>query len=346
MSYILRSRAFPFSANGRIPVDLAFLAPAQGAMKVPEISALVLRVNCLVDVAGAALAADDQCRALDDVRVRDQGGDRIALRGIELREVQLEESGSSYADPPALGIGLNQTMEFTISIPLSPARAARGADFRINVAELLNGGEILLGCPPAAFAANGTIVSGTYEVYATIVDGMHPEAKSRATWIAYNATNAEDYYPVFGALRSAFAIAPDTTGAASMTSIDTLDSTTLGYVAIPRTVLAEVYRQGSYSLDATVDNVTQGNCFSIVAPTRHGKQTVMPGAGRVHVRFSAAPPTNSRVVINAITDRVASNSRAILGGDLNKLAAETTSGRRAVTSLSSATAARLPVRVG
>lgn len=346
MSYILRSRAFPFSANGRIPIDLAFLAPAQGAMKSPEIASLTLRVNCVVDVVGAALVGEDMCRALDDVRVRDQGGDRVALRGIELREVQLEESGSTFADPPSLGIGAGQTMEFTISIPLSPARAARSADFRINVAELLNGGEILLGCPAAAFAANGTILSGTYEVYAVIVDGLHPEAKSRATWIGYNATNAEDYYPVFGALRSAFAIAPDTTGAASMTTIDTIDSTTLGYVAIPRSVLAEVYRQGAYSLDAATDNVTQGNAFSIIAPTRHGKQTTMRGAGRVHVRFSSALPTNSRVVICAITDRVASNSRAILGADLGKLAAETTSGRRLVTSLSSATAARLPVRVG
>lgn len=340
----LRSVGYSFSTGARLPIDLSFLSGAKAGMKAPEIEGFVLNVTGSTAAGSAAIPGSDLCRMFDAVRVRDRGGDRCNLSGPELRVANQLETGEGSPDPTGAPAG-GGAFAFTLRVPFMPNKARRRADYRLALAEITQGGEITLNCTSGAVFPGATIASATIVVYALVVDGGAPEAKSRLCWLGYNATQAEDYYSTNGAIRAAFVVASDPNGGLTPNTATSLDSTTLDYVDVDRSVLVDTYaREGDPSAN---DAFRGGFAFPIVTPNEDQKALTMVASQRLHLRFPAAPPANSRVIVCTITDRVAGSTRAVLGPSPDPAAARlsTPKGKRAPSRLGQKAAAILPVRI-
>lgn len=342
MSAFFRSVGYAWSANGRIPVDLSFLAGARGTMVAPEIDTLSVYVTGTTATGSGTLNGVDQFRVLEQVSIRDRGGDRCNLSGLELRLVNQIEYGSGSPDPADVASGV--PFSYLARFPFSPRKARRRADFRCSLAELTNGGQITITCGSATPVSGVTLSAATITIYAEIVDGGRREAKSRMCWLGYNAILAEDYYPVQGALRAALVAAPAAAGMAAVSS-KTVDSTTLGFVGVDLDVLVNAYTRESAPL--ALDETVAGNAFPLVTPDEDQKLVSMTAAGRLHARFPSAPTANSRMLICSITDRVAANTSAVLGPiDGARARLSTPKGARQIGKLGAKASAILPVREG
>lgn len=303
---VFRSKGDAWSTGKKFNVDLSFLDEARD-MAYPEITELRVHFEGSVTTAGGTtFNAEDGCRLIANVQVRDGKEDRVNVQGTSLRAIDQIMYGDAFTDPAQQGAASTDTdYDMWLRVPFSPIKARSRSDFHVPLSDLINGGKIFLSLCTTNPVANVTVNSGTVYVYARVVDGRKPRAKSRLSWLEQATTLREERFPIGGSLYTAFMIAPND-GAASYQSwtganYDEITSLTLRYTALKREYLVDDYQAESHPESSDV--LIAGKALPLVTPRRDQKIGGLLDVRTLHTKLGAAPPSNSYLVYGVVTDR-------------------------------------------
>jgi len=310
------SRQIPWIANSPFPVDLSFLDTALEDFHSPVVDHLKLEFTGSITTVGVSFLSEDQARVYQQIFLKDGMGERIDLRGTELRAVNFMLFGSGYEDPAAIGVGVTANTTVWLTIPGEhPYKMRRRTDGAISVRELIEKGELRLRSAAAVVVTGCTINSGNYRMHAYIRERIGPQAQSRMRWKSDALTLLEDTYAIGGQLFAAWPLAqvdpgPGYTSWLGMTEVDSMD---LGYSDTLNTYLQEVYRAESRGIFAT-DQLESGVSFPTYFP-RYGQSLAdLPNLRTLKLRYSGiAVPANSRLITGVLTDRDAEIAAKDLG---------------------------------
>jgi len=306
LPYIARSTSYAWSSGAPISPDLSFLNSGP-AMQSPEIQKLRLRFNGVATTgAGGSFPDRTQVQVFQQVQLTDPKGIRINALGSSLRQLMQREEGNGSRDGAT--IAASQTtvaFDVELTISFSPARSRTPQDWRMAVSDLVNGaGKLDLNMASTnQISANVTIVSGTVQVWAEIVDGGEPTSKMRQSIIEVGMTTTDFPYAVRGLLVDAWFRAQDSDiYAATTLAAQNITSAQMMFSAYPSAVLNDIYQKQFYSV-ATNDDVVAGYAHNVFAMPRHAKATQLVELDVLQIQISGTLPTNGRAVIVAITKR-------------------------------------------
>lgn len=301
----LRSQQYSWAASKKINVELDFLEEAKSYFKAPVIDYMIIRgFNFDITAAGGESFASEQSGlCVDTLFLKDGKHKRYDCHGYTVRAIAIHELGNAYVDPAAISAAQLTTYEWELPLIFAPPRTRKRNEYNVAVTDFINGGRMQINCPPAAIATHNTLAAGTYEVWAHIVENENAELKCRMVWEEQDINNLEDYYPVNGTLRAAFAISmTDHSLLESMTGLTELDSTTLDYTDIPLSLNKFDYRHETRQLH-TADPVSAAKAWPIYNNRSDQKLVTLPNVGKLHLKFTGTLPTAPKLVVCSIIDR-------------------------------------------
>lgn len=351
----IHSKPYTWSASGALPVDTSFLDEAS-SFKHPEIEELWVRIEGTATVADGdadTFNGKDVCKVLDSILVTDRMGPRVDLRGFELSLVNQVEWGDRAKFPLSLSIGAGQSFEAILRVPCHLARARRRRDTTLHATDIRDGGSIQLRGCAAAVETDVTITAATFTIWCLIREG-DPELKSRLVYKSVPINNTEDTYTIGGSLRWAVAMTPDMDDD-EFASVTAVTSHTLQMVEVPKSLLVERYVQEN-SPYLNQDIIVNGGAFPVVTPKRDQKIDPLADLRTLHLKFNAALPADSRLVLCLVTDREPAMSARALGFPTPEALGQAiesvgrvksaNGNRRPASAWSSRQRRRLPLRVG
>jgi len=352
--YIARSTSYAWASGVPISPDLSFLNSGP-PMKSPEIQKLRLRFNGVATTgAGGTFPDRTQAQVFQQVQLTDPKGIRINCLGSTLRQIMQREDGDGARDGATIAASQSSvTFDVELAIPFQPKRARTPQDWRAAVSDFVNGaGKLDLNMTTATgISANVTINSGTVQVWAEIVDGGEPSAKSRLQIIETGMTTTDFPYAVRGLLVDAWFRAQDSDiYAATTLAAQNITSAQLMYSAYPSQVLDDIYLKQEDSL-APNDDVVAGYAHNVFAMPRNAKMTQLAELDVLQVQISGSLPTNARMVVVTLTKRNENQLAKALGfkdihavaGLLDKAKVKGSNGTNPAAVANAAMAAYLPL---
>lgn len=344
-----------FSAAQQRPVDLSFLREALGDFEEPEITQVDVRVTGTVATsATVTFTADDAAKLVQEFALSDKGGQRADFDGLGMRLAAQIELGDQLEQPATQATSLTDTAyEMILPVVFNVDKSERGRDYCPHVKEFLpeNGGKCKLKMAATNPITGVTFSAGTYEIIVHVVEGRTREPGARLCWQRHDIVATDGRYDVQGSLRAAVGYAPHATAgyaAWSATTYAEIDSESLDYHDQYTHELRAKYVRESHV--ASDDVIKAKNALAIVTPKRQQSIGKMADLAQLHVKFPAAAPSSSQMLICAITDRVKANSAKILRipvAELGKGTAmiQTPKGKKPLTSVPAFLRGRLPLRV-
>ena len=334
---LFRSQGLTWSANTQIPVPMTFLDSAR-AMRSPQIDFLAIKLALTYNTnsTSGAIAGADLFRSLTNVLLKDAAGERVNVRGSTLRLVNQLLFGQSFRDPAYVAASVTGgTVNLFLRIPTHAIKARRGADWRLSLAELVDGGEMKLttgaaAIGPASGATQFTITSGTFTVVANVVDELAREAKPRWTLLDYAMGQADFNYPASGGVYLAGAYAGEVAefdasgGTPTAWGTQNVSSKNLDLLAVPSTDIQEMdlarrfaYRKndGAVTSQKDEDVVVQDLFVPVVSPHMDGSSLETPDCTTLHYKTDATITTSNlpMFVVMAIGERAAPMTARSLG---------------------------------
>lgn len=359
-----RSGTRDWQAGKTWNVDLAFLKDALSDFRCPELAAIEVRINVALNN-DVAFGIWDFPRLLPSFQLGDKGdGARFDLDGYSMLLHSIARVGApGIYWPPQVSSGADPT-NFEIIIPLifeSKRMDERSRDARPNVLEFLteNGGKCNLQFAPATVITDVTVLSGSYEVVAHVIEGGAAETGPRMVLKRYNVANREDRYDVGGSLCYALMYAPDDdgTGLESMAGYTEYDSASLDYYDQRFSHLRARWARSGHSglsMAGLFDPITYPptTALPIYLPEEGQSTLALPNLDKLHVKLDAAVQTNHTILICAFTDALPVNQARILGvpvsaiGDPKTTAAvQTPKGKKPVSQFPRSLRGRMPIRI-
>lgn len=356
-----RSRAYTYAAGSPINVELDFLSPAR-QMAAPEISELVFRFSGTVGAVSGGALGRDAAKLYDNVLLRDDG-EIVNASGAGLRVLEQIEIGDRQIDPSDISSGAtNTTYKYNLRILFgsdAQTRTARGRDAALQLAQFLEGGNLII-TPAAAVPTGWAAVQSDWRVrvYAYVRDGRKAELKSRRH-IWEQAISLQEFdYPVNGSLRNAVITSKlTTTGYTTLAGYTTLYSRSLELPPTFETdMLVDEYRKTGNAL-GTNDEITLAAPGAIPLKVAHRGQLVgqMVDLKTLHVDLGAAAPTGGRLLLDVVQDRSPIMGAAALGYETPSALAQAVASRGVIqgangdkipaTSMVSTIARRTPIRI-
>lgn len=352
-----RSENMAWQAGAQLVPRLAFLDPAR-QYTAPEVCEIVFRFSGTVGaVAGGALGRD-AAKLIARINLRDSD-DIVNASGAMMRVLEQVELGNKQQDPADITSGAtNTTYNYHLRHLLEPIKAQRPRDFRLPLANLLEGGQLSIltaAALPTGWAAAQS--DWKFQIWMRIIDGRVRELKSRRKILETNVTQQEYYYPVNGSLRCAILGSTlTTTGYTSLAGFTTINSQTLDLVPSMETdMFQDLYRRYSDSLGSNDECTLAANgALPIVVPSRWKKVGEMIDMQSLHLNLNAAAPTSGVLLTDTVIDRNPTMAALAMGysspDDLAAAAASTgqvvdSNGGSPVKSMVGKLARRLPVRI-
>lgn len=312
-----RSRIMPWVTGSALDVDLNFLEPARH-MAAPEVSILEFVFEGTVTPVGGTAQGEDFCKLFAQIVFNDEQ-EMINASGNMLRLLEQVELGSKSVDPADIGVGVATPVKYRLKIMLEPlsTRAVRPRDFRVPLANFLEGGTLTLRLA-AALPTNFGVTAADWNVivFAKVVDGRKRELKSRRRIWEQVVQNQEFNYPVNGSLRHALLGSNlATTGYTSLAGFSTIYSKTLDLPPAFQThVLIDDYRMSCDALGANDEATLAANgCIPLVFPSRRKKTGTMIDTPLFHLDLLAAAPASGRLLLDAVVNR-SPNMAALAAG--------------------------------
>lgn len=306
-----------YQAGSTLIPRLAFLDPARH-YDAPEICETEIRFSGTVGAVSGGALGRDAAKLIAKVIMRDTD-DFINCSGTMLRVMEQVELGGRQTDPADLTSGTtNTTYIYRLRLVHEPVKALRPRDFRIPLANMLEGGSLqiqLASTLPTGWAA--AQADWQYRVYMRVVDGRTKELKSRRKIWEHVVNAQEFYYPVQGSLRAAVlgSDLTSTTGYSSWASYTTIDSQTLDFIPQLETdMLKDLYQRYSYSIGANDEiSLATPGAQAVVVPAIFKKTGEMIDTKLLHLKLNAAPPASARLVTDEVIDRNSGMSALQLG---------------------------------
>lgn len=315
-----RSEAKTYSVSQQFDFKTDFLAPAR-QMAAPEICEMKFVFTGTVGAVSGGALGRDAAKLIDQVVIRDEE-EVINASGAMLRLLEQVELGSKQVDPADISSGATNTsyrsvLRFLFE-PLD-SRAVRPRDFRMPLAHMLEGGQILVNTPAAVPTGWAAVQSDNkLQIFVRIVDGRVMELKSRRRVYEQIVSQQEYDYQVNGSLRNAIIGSKlATTGYTSVgvAAYPTMYSRTLETVpSTPAQNFQDEYRQFSDSLGTNDEFVlaTPG-AVALKVPVRGQKTGAMIDTKTLHIDLQAAAPTSGRLLIDAVIDRTPNLAALVTG---------------------------------
>jgi hypothetical protein len=317
-----RSKPITFAAGSPLGVDFSFLEPYR-RMAAPVVRKLYIHGRFNLTASGGAFDGEDQYKILTRAFLRDRGGPLVDLHGASMRVMEQAEWQDRQVDPADLTSGSSDTARdgyWTIDFETPPdAKGERSRDSGLPLIHLLpeGGGDMILTTNSALASINLSITSGTFTVYADVVDERKREAKARRVQRDMLITAQEDNYNVGGLLRRAVvSSAIATTGYTSLafSTYGTIDSRTLDYSDIPTHLLQKRYRERTRA-KATDDEFLASTPCAIPLWEPEARQHLgrLPNVSKLHLDLNAAAPTGGRLIVDYFEPRDPELMREWLG---------------------------------
>jgi hypothetical protein len=312
-----RSRLMPWVTGSAMDVDLNFLEPARH-MTAPEVSIIELVFSGTVTPVGGTAQGEDFAKLFAQVIFNDEQ-EMINASGAMLRLLEQVELGSKSVDPADIGVGVATAVNFRLKIMLEPldTRAVRPRDFRVPLANFLEGGNLTVRLA-AALPTNFGVAAGDWnvQVFCKVYDGRKRELKSRRHIWEQVVNQQEFFYPINGAIRTAIlGSALSTTGYTTLAPYTTLYSKTLDTPPAFQThVLTDDYRIGADSIGANDEAfLTAPGSIPLVFPHRAQKIGHMIDTPQFHLDLQQAAPASGRLLVDAVVNR-SPNMAALAAG--------------------------------
>ncbi len=312
-----RSRVMPWVTGSALDVDLNFLEPARH-MTAPEVAILeFVFTGTVTPVAGAA-QGEDFAKLFAQIIFNDEG-EMINSSGAMLRLLEQVELGSKSVDPADIAMGVATAVNYRLKVMLEPlsTRAERPRDFRVPLANFLEGGNLTVRLA-AALPTNFGVVAGDWNVivFAKVFDGRKRELKSRRRIWDQVVSQQEFNYPINGALRHAIIGSTlTTTGYTSLAAFTTIYSKTLDTPPAFQThILTDDYRLGADAIGANDEAfLAAPGSLPLVWPHRRQKIGQMIDTPQLHIDLLAAAPASGRLLVDAVVNR-SPNMAALAAG--------------------------------
>jgi hypothetical protein len=305
----LRSRPMTYVAGQNIPVELNFLAAANG-FNAPEVAEFALTFSGSVTAgAGGQALGRDFAKLIAKLQISD-GELIVDASGAALRPWVQSEWGSVDVDPADVGTSAtNASYEAILSLPFEPPKSLQTANgprnTRIPLVNLLESGRITIS-NPGTLPTNWSSVTLTMELLTRVVEGRVKQANSRLKIWEQNVTNQEYYYDVGGSIRYAgLTSALTTTGYTTLAGFTSLNSRSLSWEPNfhPRT-LRDRYRRQQFAVSSADEHLLSApGAIPLVQQDRYQKIGAMPMLDKLHLNLGAAAPTNGVLLLAAIIDR-------------------------------------------
>jgi len=302
----LRSRKRQFVLGDAPSIEMDFLAPARH-MTAPEIHKLAFVLTGTITPVGGNALGRDFAKLIREVSFRDEQ-EMVKASGQSLRVLEQVEVGARQRDPAdftVAGGALPFTYRLNLYFVPSPNRAKRPRDFAVPLANLIEGGNLIVSMANVLPTNFGAVANDwSLQVYADVVDGRVRELKSRRR-ITEQTMNIQEFdYPVYGSIRNAILTSLKTdTDATDLTALATLYSRTLDFPPDFEThMLVDKYIANSESLGAN-DEISRGRAIPLVFPTREKKIGTMIDTTTLHVDLRQAALANMRLLTDIVVDR-------------------------------------------
>jgi hypothetical protein len=302
----------PWVTGSTLDVDLNFIANAR-QMAAPEVAEMVVVFTGTVTPVGGTAQGEDFCKYFANLTFRDEA-EMINASGNMLRLLAQVELGSKYVDPADIAVGVATAVTYRLPFlfePL-PTRALRPRDFRVPLANFLEGGNLLVQLA-AVLPTNHGVVAGDWniQVFMRIVDGRKRELKSRRRVFETVINQQEFDYQVNGAIRNALIGSNLTaTGYTSLAGFTTLFSRTLELPPGFEThILVDQYRRSSDALGTNDEFIAGTGAAAVpggiplVFPTRQKKIGSMIDTPTLHIDLRAAAPASGRLLLDTVVNR-------------------------------------------
>lgn len=342
MSLLYRSQPLQYASGALLTVPTNFLDAAR-KLSAPVIEKLLIRINFAVTTGTSGSPLARLAEIFTAVKVQDQAGDRVNLRGTSLYRTNQIEHGLGYSDGADLAASGSPTGSFFMEVPLTPRKARRRNDYGMPLLEFLDGGQMSMQLSASASlgaAQEITAITGastSFEVYALIREERRRELKSRVCWMDYDVTVSEYTYPINGSLRWFEYFVGEVAWHGGTTHVaQNITSRTVDLTLIPDVVLRKLYALESHpqtgdglglKTAATVRNMdlaVAGYSIPAVFPRLDEKIVTEYDCTGFHFRTDAAITTGNipKMIYSVITDRQAALSAKTLGApSQEKLAA-------------------------
>lgn len=312
-----RSRSFAFALGAQLDIDLNFLAGARH-MAAPEVCGLdVVLVGTNTPVGGTA-QGEDFAKYVSNFSFRDEA-EMVNASGNGLRHLAMEELGAKYVDPADIGVGVATPFEYHLPIMFEPpeSKAIRPRDFRVPLANFLEGGNLVVSLPAALPTNHGVVAADwTVQVNAYVKDGRKREIKSRRR-IWEQVIGQQDFeYPINGSIRNALITSNlTTTGYTALTAFTTIFSRTMDLPpAYSVQQLRERYRRAQDSFSAVDEFLAAApSAIPLIIADRKKKIGQMIDTPNLHIDLLRAAPASGRLLIDAVVNRTP-NMAALAAG--------------------------------
>jgi len=312
-----RSRVMPWVTGAALDVDLNFLEGARH-MTAPEVSILEFVFTGTVTPAAGSALGRDFAKLFAQIVFNDEA-EMINASGAMLRVLEQIELGSKSVDVADIAMGVATPVIFRLKVMLEPldTRALRPRDFRVPLANFLEGGNLTVRLA-AALPTNFGAAAGDWNVtvFAKVHDGRKRELKSRRRIWDQVVSQQEFYYPINGAIRTAvIGSTLATTGYTALTAFTTIHSKTLDLPPAFQThILVDDYRMSADALGTNDENLLAApGAIPLVVPTRAKKIGTMIDTPQLHIDMLAAAPASGRLLVDAIVNRTP-NMAALAAG--------------------------------
>lgn len=302
-----RSRAYSWVTGATIDVDLNFLEGARH-MTAPEAAIIEFVFDGTVTPSGGTAQGEDFAKLFEQIIFNDEA-EMINASGAMLRLLEQAELGSKSVDPADIADTVATPVKYRLKVMLEPlaSKAERPRDFRVPLANLLEGGNLSIRLASALPTNFGNAAAGwTVQVFVKVFDGRKRELKSRRRIWDQVVQNQEYNYPVGGCIRHAILGSKlTTTGYTSWANFATIYSKTLDLPPAFQThVLVDDYRTQADALGSNDEFLLAApGGIPLVTPTRRKKIGTMIDTPQLHIDLLAAAPTSARLLIDAVVNR-------------------------------------------
>lgn len=347
-----RSRLFPWVTGSVLDIDLNFLANAR-QMAAPEVCELVFVFTGTVTPVGGTAQGEDFCKLFGNITFRDEA-EMINASGNMLRLLSQMELGSKAVDPADIAATVATAVTYRLPVLFEPlsTRAVRPRDFRVPLANFLEGGNLLVTLAPALPTFFG-VVAGDWnvQVFARVVDGRVREIKSRRRIWDQVINQQEFEYQVNGAIRSAIIGSNLTTsGYTSLAGFTTIFSRTLDLPpSFDTHILQDLYRRQADAIGANDEFIAGSGvaavpgAIALLFPTRRKKIGTMIDTPILHIDLLRAAPASGRLLLDCVVNRTPNMSALAAGyGSPEDLASAVASHGRAVGEAGNVKATEMP----